>query len=56
MKEMVLAFKLFIGYSLQKRGAYHLLRVDQSLNITHRKECPGREAYWLNLQGLKIPH
>ena len=33
-------------------GAYHLLRVDQRLNTFCKKECPGREAYWLNTQSL----
>jgi hypothetical protein len=37
----------FIDSSSWKMGAYHLLRVD-----LYRKECQGREAYWLNPQGL----
>ena len=56
MKETVLGSKLFIGCSLQKLDAYHLLKVDLRLNTFCRKECPGREAYWLNPQGLQIPH
>jgi hypothetical protein len=51
MKETVLGSKLFIDCSLWKMGAYHLLRVDQSLNTFCGKECPGRDAYWLNPQG-----
>ena len=52
MKETVLGSKLFIGCSLWKLDAYHLLKVDLRLNTFCRKECPGREAYWLNPQGL----
>lgn len=32
-------------------GVYHLLRVDQVLTISGRKECLGREAHCLNPQG-----
>lgn len=31
-----------------KIDAYDLLMVDQRLNSFCRKDCPGREAYWLN--------
>jgi hypothetical protein len=40
---------LFIDCSSWKLGAYYFLRVDQRLNTFFRKECLGREAYWLNL-------
>ena len=49
MRETVLGSKLFIDCSLWKMDAYQLLRVDQRLNTFCRKECLGREAYWLNL-------
>jgi hypothetical protein len=37
---------------LWKLDAYHLLKVDLKLNTFWRKECPEREAYWLNPQDL----
>ena len=37
-----------------KINAYDLLRVDQRLNTFCRKECLGREGYWLNPWGLSI--
>ena len=52
MRETVLGSKLFIDCSSWKMGAYHLLRVDQRLNTFCRKECLGREAYWLSPLGL----
>ena len=33
-------------------NAYILLRLNQGLNTFCGKECPGREAHWLNIQGL----
>jgi hypothetical protein len=41
-----------VHYSLWKMGAYHLLRMDLRLNTFCRKECPGRDTYWLNPWGL----
>lgn len=52
MRETVFGPRLFIAFSLWKMVAYPLLRVDQRLNTFRRKECPEREAYWLNPQGL----
>jgi hypothetical protein len=51
MEETGLGFKLFIDCSSWKMGAYHLLRVDL-LNTFCKKECLGRDTYWLNPQGL----
>lgn len=31
-----------------------LLRVNQGLNTFCAKECPGREAHWLNAQGVYL--
>jgi hypothetical protein len=31
---------------------YVLLSVNQELNTFFRKECPGREAHWMNTPGL----
>jgi hypothetical protein len=47
--------KLFI---YDENGTYKLFRADQRLNTVFRKECPGREDYWLNPQGrhIYIPH
>jgi hypothetical protein len=42
----------FIDCSSWKMGAYHLLRVDLRLNTFCRMDSLGREAYWLNPQGL----
>jgi hypothetical protein len=33
-------------------NAYTLLMVNQGLNTFCRKECPRREAHWLNTEGL----
>lgn len=33
-------------------NAYPFLRVTQGLNTFCEKECPGREAQWLNTRGL----
>jgi hypothetical protein len=33
-------------------NVYTLFRVNQGLNTFFGKECPGREAHWLNTQGL----
>ena len=35
-------------------GACNLLKVDQKLNTFCKKECLGREAYWLNPQDQPI--
>jgi hypothetical protein len=42
--------KLF--YFMADVKAYILLRVSQGLNTFLGKECPEREAYWLNTQSL----
>ena len=52
MRETVFGPKLLIACSSWKIGACHLLRVDQRLNFFCRKECPGREVYWLHLHDL----
>ena len=51
MRERVPGYKLFIDCLSCRIGAYHFLGVDQRLNTFRRKECPGREACWLNCQG-----
>jgi hypothetical protein len=42
-------FNQFVHWSSWKMSACSLLGVDQRLNTFCRKECPGREANWLNL-------
>ena len=42
--------KLF--YLMVNVNAYTLLGVNQRLNTFCEKGCPGREAHWLNTQGL----
>lgn len=39
-------FKLL--YSMTDVNSYSLLRVNQELTTLCKKECPGRQAYWLN--------
>ena len=53
MKETVLGSKLFIDCSSWKMGAYNLLKVDRRLNTFYRKECPGKQAYWLTLRASR---
>jgi phage protein U len=52
MKETVLGSKLLIDCSSWKMGAYNLLKMDRRLNTFYRKECPGKQAYWLTLRAL----
>jgi hypothetical protein len=52
MELTVLGFKLFIDCSLLKIGTYQPFNVQQRLNTFYKKECLGREVYWLILQGL----
>lgn len=57
MKDLVFGSKLFIDFfffSSWKMCACQHLRLDQKLNTFCMKECPGKEACWLNLQGLQI--
>ena len=39
-------------YLMADVNVYILLKVNQELNTFCGKECPGREAHWLNTQGL----
>lgn len=50
MKNSLCLIKLF--YLIVNVNAYTLIRVNQGLNTCSRKKCPGREAHWLNTQGL----
>ena len=50
MKETVLGSKLFIGCSLWKMDAYHLLKVDLKLNTFCREECPCASRYLISME------
>lgn len=49
-EETVFLLKLF--YLMVSVNAYTFLRLNQGLSIFFEKECPGREAHWLNMLGL----
>ena len=53
MKAFLAAIHLFIlVYLMVDVNAYTLLRVNQGLNTFFQKDCPGREAHWLNIRSL----
>lgn len=49
MREIVFACPNWLF--IVEMDGYNCLRVDQRLNIFRRRECPGREAHWLNPRG-----
>ena len=54
LDETVLFVHIVYLLFIVENGCIPLTQMDQRLNTFDRKECLGREAYWLNSQGQPI--